>query len=367
MKKLDFIFGILLVSILGIFGFLFLTSPYKPYSLLENRFLERKPRINFFSKNSIQLLETFYQDQFLYRSSFLELGVSLKKKLGIMEISGIYLGKDEYLLEKTEPLKQREKLISIFNDFHKTHNDLNMALLLLPSHITIRPELVNSKAPIFDEYEQIKAIYHNITFNTIDVVPTLKEGSKEYEMYYHLDSHLTSYGAYYVYQKFAQLSDFNSLGLEHFDIEEVTNQFSGNLVKVAHTFSWKKDRIVKFVPKKELPLEVQYRKKKTNTLYDDEALTTNYPYDYFLGKTEPVVVITNKQAEPKELLVVKDDSANAMIPFLVTHYSKIHVIDTNFYHQSIEEYLKNQPEIKDVIFIYGFHNLHKEIGNFSLK
>lgn len=359
MKKLDFIFSIIGILMLGLFGVLFMISPKKQYSPLEDRILQSEFQFPIFSEKNINELETYYQDQFLYRPLFLELGVLCKKKIGIAEQNQVYLGKNGYLLKQTKPLKQPEKLIATMNEFHKNHNALNLSLLLLPSHVTVNPELVDKKIPLFDEQKEIKSIYHNITFNTIDVFETLKKGSSDYEMYYHLDSNLTSYGAYYVYQTVAHLNDLKPLTFSDFDIKEVSDSFSGNLVKKSYLFSLPKDRIVIFEPKKKPLLEIQYSYKKTDTLYEESFLNSVYSYPYFLGRSEALMTITNQSIEAKELLILKDESANPIIPFLTNHYSKIHVIDTDIYKQSIDEYLKEHQEIKDVIFIYGMYYLNE--------
>lgn len=367
MKKIDFIFALLFIMIFGIFGISFFYSKESVFSKTENRMLIKKPVVTLFDISSSQTLNTLekaYQDQFLFRDMFLELETKLKNKIGIIEKNEVYLGKDHYLLEKPTEIKQSDIFISSLNDFYKKHNDLNMSLLLIPSHITVNPKLLDKNVPVFDQYRHMKSIYRNITFNTIDLVPVLKQGLNDYEMYYHLDSHLTSYGAYYVYQKYAELNDLNALSMDQFDIEIVTREFGGNLVTSAHTFSWEKDSIVTFHPKKELQLEVQYDKDIVHTLYYDEALNNNM-YSYFLGEKKPLIQITN-QANQGEILIIKDSSANAIVPFLVNHYLKVHVIDTNFYHQSISEYLNDHKEIKDVIFIYDMNQLDAEMDTFVL-
>lgn len=367
MKKLDFIFALLFIIIFGIFGISFLYSKNKEFSNTENRTLTKKPVITLFdisSSKTLKTLEKSYQDQFLFRDILLELETRLKNKIGIIEKNEVYLGKQNYLLEKPKEIKQSDIFISSLNDFYKKHNDLNMSLLLIPSHITINPKLLDKNVPIFDQYRHMKSIYRNITFNTIDLVPVLKQGLRDYEMYYHLDSHLTSYGAYYVYQKYAELNDLKALSIDQFDIEIVTQEFSGNLVTSAHTFSWENDSIVVFHPKKEPQLEVQYNNNIVHTLYHDEALNNNM-YSYFLGEQEPIIQITN-QANQGEILVIKDSSANAIVPFLVNHYSKVHVIDTHFYQQSISKYLNDHKEIKDVIFIYDMNQLDVEIDTLML-
>lgn len=338
MKKFDVICSLLIL-------FLLLWTGFKWYS---NK-LEQNPHVfDLISSSKIKQLETHYQENSFFRNYFLEQVVTIKKILGIRKQNEVYFGKDGYLLVNPKKIKQEETLISSLNQFYQTHNDITMSLLLLPSHMTVNPSLVDKDTPIFDEYEQMKRIYHKIAFNTIDVVPTLKKGMNEYPIYYHLDSHLTSYGAYYVYQRYAELNDIVPLSISDFDIKLITDNFSGDLITRAHTYSWKKDSIVFFHPKKEPRLEVQYEDKKTLTLYDENELS----YSYFLGAQEPWLHITNLDLPMKpQLLIIKDDSANAIIPFLTNHYSDIHVIDVNYYKKSISNYIHENKGIREVLFL----------------
>lgn len=370
MKKINFIFAFLSFSFLVCFGMLFLFSKEKSYSEEEGRLLATKPSMAFTEwkdASQIEALEEALQDQFLYRNSFLEFQTKLEKMIGLKEKNQIYFGANETLLEKNREVIKGNIFITNLNQFYQEHNDINMSLLLLPTRITIEPELVNSYVPTSNQDQEIKQLYHQIVFNTIDVVPVLKEGSKDYPMYYRLDSHLTSYGFYYIYRKYAELNDIKPLSMNQFSIETVTDEFQGNLVKNAHTFSYKKDSIVRFVPTIEQDLTIiNSRNMKVNSLYQEAALKTNSMYSYFLGTGDPIITITNSSIHTNlELLILKDESANAIIPFLVNHYDKVHVIDTNLYQESISEYLENHKKIKDVIFIYNMNELDTTISNIS--
>lgn len=368
MKKLNFIFVFLIMMTLGVFG-LFFFSRKNSYSLLEDRHLTSKPTLHLSSlsnRSIIDALEMYYQDHFLFRSSFLEQGVKIQKLLGIYIQNQVYIGKDGFLLKQPVEVKKANTFIHKMNQFYKDHNDFNISLILLPSHVTVNPNKAPKTVSIFDEYRQMKSIYHQVTVNTIDVVPTLKNGLSDYEMFYHLDSNLTSYGAYYVYKEFTHLNDLQNIPIQEFEIEEVTNSFAGNLVKKTYTFSDKKDSIVRFIPKEPPKLEVLYPDKTLTTFYDESALKNNM-YHYFLGKEVSNLVIINKSIQnQKEILIVKDESANAIIPFLTNHYYKVHVIDTKWYHSSMSEYLENNQEIKDVLWIYHMNGLDETIKNLLL-
>lgn len=367
MKKINFMFGFLFMIIFLLTGISYFFSTQKKYSVEEGRMFSTIPRIDFFhlkDSNEVKQLEIALQDQFFSRNLFLEIQTKIQKMSGKKEKNNVYFGKNGSLLEKVNETKKKEKFIGKINQFYQDHNDINMSLLLLPSHITIEPDLIDHKIPHFDQYEEMKQIYHQIQFNTIDVVPILKKNAKEYPMYYQLDSHLTSYGAYYIYQAYSAQNDLKPLTMSDFDIEEVTDSFSGNLVKQTYLFSSPKDSIVQFTPKNNPVLEIN----GNGTLYNQNALKTDSKYSYFLGKNIPIMTIVNKKLEDqKEILIIKDESANVIIPFLINHYYKIHILDSNLYQKSISNYLKEHKEIKDILFIYNLNELDHEIEMISFN
>lgn len=365
MKKLNFLFVLLVLVTLGILGTLFLCSPNIKYSVEEGRYLISKPKTNWNSNETLKAMENYYQDHFLFRNALLEQGTNIKRNLGIIIQNDVCIGKEEYLFEIPKEVQKSGDFITNINDFYKKHNSINMSMILLPSHITIHSQKAPKNVPLFDEYHQIKSIYHQLTVNTVDVVPILKEGLKDYPMYYRLDTHLTSYGGYYVYRECAKLNDLEELPITSFDIEEVSNNFSGNLVKKAYTFSYKKDSVVKFVPKTDFKLEVLYGDRKKSTLYNEDAQDDNF-YEYFLGSKESIIEITNPDIDNrKEILILKDDSANVIIPFFVNHYYKVHVIDTTNYNKSVSSYLDTHKEIKDLVLIYQMNGLDDQLKNFT--
>ena len=63
------------------------------------------------------------------------------------------------------------------------------------------------------------------------------------------------------------------------------------------------------------------------TLYDTEALESDTPYDFYLGADTPLLTITTAVDNEKRLLLLKDDWADCMVPFLTKHFQTIYVLD----------------------------------------
>ena len=96
----------IIASILSIvilsFSIIFIFSKSKDYSENENRYLNKTPKFSFnnlFSGKYMLDLESYLKDQFPLRNEFMGLKTSFDKLTNKKVINGVFLGKDNYLLE----------------------------------------------------------------------------------------------------------------------------------------------------------------------------------------------------------------------------------------------------------------------------
>jgi len=61
----------------------------------------------------------------------------------------------------------------------------------------------------------------------------------------------------------------------------------------------------------------------------------------------------------KKILLIKDSFTHSMIPFLVSSYSDITMIDLRYFNQGISEYMRNN-KFDDVVVIYNISNFLEE-------
>ena len=87
--------------------------------------------------------------------------------------------------------------------------------------------------------------------------------------------------------------------------------------------------------------------KKIYSLPSPGALPT---YSLFMGGDHPFARIDTDVENGKCALIIKDSYANAMIPFLTSHYETILVIDPRNFYGTVTE-LCGEYEIDDVIVI----------------
>lgn len=366
-KKIIFI--IISIIILS-FSVTLIFKEKQEFSANENRYLTTE--INFtmdklLDGTFIKNVENYLTDQFPLREKFLSLNTNFKRLLGLKDINNVYISNNEYLIEKYNDPINNDKIIKVINDLTGKLNYVNFNLMLVPTSIEINNELLPKNAITAKQKKNIDYIYKNVNTNTINLYDTLKENNKNYPMFYRLDHHWTSYGAYYSYVEFAKNNDLYYSSLAKYDIKMMSDDFNGTLYSKTNYYNYKPDKIHKFELGAE-KLEVDYQTKKTNTLYSEKYLSEKDKYSYFLNNNHPLIVITNKSInDDDEIIILKDSYANCFIPFLTTHYKKIHVIDPRFYKYSISDYVLKNKKIKDGLILYNMQTIDEDTGVLSIK
>ena len=359
------------LSILYLGFILFLVVPKKAFSENENRYLQTMPIFSFpalFEKKFIPELEEYINDNFILRDKWVALKSGSELLVGKREINDIFIGKNEYLIEKYKKLSSRdyERMVNILNKFSEKVD--NISFLLIPSKISIYkdylPEHVNSK----EELEAMYKLYEDLLgYKMIDIYSILKEHREE-ELFFRLDHHWNMLGAYYAYQEICKIYNLECMSLDEFAREIVTNDFKGTFYSRTGIYHYKPDVIEVYNSKKDTKYKVKYvfDNKETNTLYEKDYLKRKDKYSYFLDNNHPLIIIENEKVLERELLIVKDSYANILIPFLLNHFSRIHVIDPRYYPDAISDYaLENN--IKETLIIYNMNGIGKDQGVFQIR
>lgn len=350
-----------------VFSLLFIFSDKKVFSENENRYLQVFPEFSFRNlKNGsyTSKLQSYLSDHFVGRDAFMNIKTFYEKISGKNEINKVYLGKDNYLIEKYNKPVNNDKIIKSLNNLYHELNYINMNLMLVPTSITINKDKLPKNAVTNNQLDTIEYIYDNINFNTIDITKTLMEYNKKYQMFYYLDHHWTTYAAYYAYQVYCYNNLLEPVPIYEFDVKEVTKDFNGTLYSKSNDYSRKPDTIALFLYDK-YSYSVNYVSKDIikDSLYEMDYLNTKDKYSVFLDNNHPLIVVTNNEIKTKaEIAVIKDSYANSMIPFLANHYKKVHIIDPRFYKLSIIQYIKDNININDMLILYNTNTIDEDNG-----
>lgn len=364
------VLAVLVCFIVIVFDILFLTMDTRVFSENENRYLTLFPKFkisNVLDGKYMNNLTEYVKDQFPYRDFLMGIKTKIDKLMLKTEINDVYLGKENYLIDKYTELKNKNKIINIFNNFNN-NTEIDMYLALVPTSISVN----DNKLPIFsvndNQLNDIDYIYKGLNFTAISLYDTLKINNIKSDMFYHLDHHWTSDGAYVAYKSIINKLGFNYIDKSAFDIKVVSDKFYGTLYSKTSDYDRKPDSIKLYFYNNDL--DVYYADKNINSksLYDYSFLTLKDKYSVFLGGNHSLTIITNNDIVTEdELIVVKDSYANSLIPFLINHYKKIHVIDPRYYNKCISDYIKENPNIVSGLILYNINTIENDLGIYTIR
>ena len=174
-----------------------------------------------------------------------------------------------------------------------------------------------------------------VTVNCFDI---LREHRNEY-LYFRTDYHWNGKGAYYAYESFCETKGIDVIPLE----EREEKQFSGFLGALYWhnsnedpVLAKEPDTVFAYYPKSE-NARMAFTDKNGNTYnWDIIADVTNWKssakYSTFAGADNPFAVFTNPDVTDGSVcIVVKESYGNALLPYLVDHYSTVYEIDYRYW------------------------------------
>ena len=332
----------------------------RSFSETENRVLQTKPSFSIeklLEGRFISKYEDYKVDQFYNRDFWNDVKVKADKLLLKKESNGVYLGKDGYLLDQFDKPNEENvaKNLEAINTFAEKYKNVKQYMLISPTAVNILGSNLPMAAPAQDQQEYIdnyaQKLDSNIKF--VDTYTTLLEHKKE-DIFYRSDHHWTSLGAFYSYQKLADVMDLSKKDSDDYDIELVSNSFVGALSSESG-YKTKKDKVKVYIPKDEndkVVVNYEEEQKKTATLYESEKLEEKDKYQVFLGGNHPLVKINTASTSGKTLLIFKDSYANSFVPFLTSHFSKIILVDPRYYYEDIDELMKSE-NVDEVLYLYN--------------
>lgn len=360
-KRFEVLITISFIAYIFTLSLLFIVIKDKGFSDIENRPLSKMPKFSvetLFNKEFEEGFESYVSDQFPLRNSFISIKSYSELMLLKKENNGVYIADDNYFIEKFEsPDKEvMNKIAKYINNFSKNYNTY---CLISPTSITINkdklPNFVNG-----DLEEKTLGEFYSLlddSIITIDVLDALKSKSDEY-LFYKTDHHWTTLGAFYAYQEFCETLRLEPTTAKDYNVEKASSSFYGTLFSKGNFKFAKPDSINLFTLKDGTDIEVDYvfSDRITDTLYEREYLDKKDKYGVFLDNNHPLVKIKTGANTGKKIAIIKDSYAHSFIPFLISHYDEIHMIDLRQFKGSINSYLK-ENELEDVVLLYNMKSV----------
>ena len=176
-KAMSSILGLCFIVLLAAVFIVNIFTPDKDFSEEENRVLQEKPEFslsNYMEGRYEKKLETYVNDQFLLRNSFIKIKASADVTAGNLESNGVYRGKDNYLMEElTVPNDQwMQNTLSSLKQFKRHYKRLDAFFLLAPNAGNILEEKLPNFTELNDQDQPMDEFFKKIKsygYTPIDV------------------------------------------------------------------------------------------------------------------------------------------------------------------------------------------------------
>lgn len=384
--------AIFMSLIFAISIFNMLSPKDKTVSVVENRTLAKKPNLTVESVLSGEYsrdFENYFADNFAVRDNLVKIskniaslkGIKRNEEVALVDFDGQNVGgnsdedndstveastKGNLLilndtvmeLYKFNEVKSKSYANMINTVQSKLDDNVKVYSLLAPVQIEF---LTNKKYKNLSDsqLDGINFVNSNLSNKIIpvDAYTPIKDHINEY-VYYRTDHHWTALGAYYAYSGFASAADFDALPLDKFTKGEAPG-FLGHLstVNPSETVNNNPDNVIFYNSPAKSDMDVYFYDKDTGEKksYKGSVISKSYidgdqKYGVFLGGDFALGIIKTNSNQNKKIMVIKDSYANAFIPFLLTNYSEIYVVDPRYYKESIVD-LVNENNINEVLFL----------------
>lgn len=356
------VFGIVSAAAIAGFALINLLMPDRKYSSAEKRSLAAFPGISLnrmIDGSFMEQFEDYEADQFVGRDMWMVFKTAVERLTGKNESQGVYLCSNDYLMERfDEPdAALMEKTAQAILDFQKRYEDSETYFLLVPNSISVEKELLPDYALTADQNAYIDRIYEAIgdQVKTFDVRGLLQEKKEAVQLYYRTDHHWTTDAAYEV---FLSVAEDMGLVVDKYQSGIVTNTFNGSLTSESGFSAGVLDSISVYLPENPVDYVVTYveEQQRTATCYQTDYLEGEDPYQIFFGGNHPQITIDTDADTDRTLLILKDSYANCFVPFLLSSFKQITIVDPRYYYDDIN-LLMQQKQYTDILFLYNVNTL----------
>ena len=345
--------------LLGALLLLFLLTPDRSFSEVENRMLAQPPELSAEAVTSggfMKDFEAWLTDQFPFRDRWTDLKALCERLLLKKEYNGVYLCADGTLITRfDEPdgslVQQNIEAINALC----VESEAEVYLALIPNAACIWADRLPANAPNADQRALIESIFARCTASPVDVYTPLHEHADE-AVFYRTDHHWTTEGAYYGYTAFAEAAGFEPIPLSDYAPRVESESFYGTVYSSSGVHWTAPDVITSYVPDVGVTVtNYSDGKPHAGSVYDRSFLEKKDKYAMFYGGNTPLLVIETGRADKPKLLILRESYMDCESPFLFAHYSEIHMIDLRYYRLSLADYIR-ENDFDQILVSYAVAN-----------
>ena len=347
-----------------------LCLPAREFSERENRYLQQRPAFSFsslFSGDYTARFESYTTDQFPFRDMWTTVKARCEILTGKRENNGVYYCGDGVLISRFDAPDDSVILENAGFVHELTDNlDVPVYFALIPGAAEIQPERLPQNAPTDSQRDVIELAYAESGAQNIDMLSALSEHGDEY-IFYRTDHHWTTLGAFYGYNALRGALGLSPAELLSYDRQTASESFYGTAYS-SSGFSWvPPDTIEVFVPDDGSVSVTNFNtgSPEASSLYDEAALDKKDKYTFFLGGNSPRISVETENAEKPSICIIRDSYADCFVPFLLSDFSRIDLLDLRYYKESISAYVRD-GDFDMVLVMYSVSNFSTDSNLFML-
>ena len=334
--------------------------PKKAMSSSERRALAQFPKVSIgrlLDGRFEEDFEEYAKDQIMARDALAALDVSASRGLGNAYASGVWIGRDGWLLEDPE-IWTAEEAPSALEGVNRLAKDwgYDVTLAVIPEAAEILPQKLPWAANGAKLSKECRASWEKLLSEKLqsgvtvcDVSEVMAAASEKEDVYYHTDHHWTTQGA-----MSALPVIMKGLGgsAGEYKLLKVCSDFQGTLASISGVHS-AEDEI--WIPvaadgkAEPVIVRVEGEEGLRTSVFSMEGLQSDDPYTVFMGGNYGKFTVTTGEAGKGTLLVLKDSYFNCLLPMLLKNYSEIVVVDPRYYDGDPEMLLLSMKGAKVLV------------------
>ena len=361
-----------------------LISPDRDFSEDENRYLAQSPELDaddfklslapfagesgdFFTGKFMSDFETYLTDQFVFRDQWIAAKAMAERLAGKGENNGIYLCDRDTLI----PRFDRPDAAKVTNNLDYVNKlvenvDVPVYFSLIPGKVSVWADRLPNGAPNASEGDILAQAQTATQARWVDIASAL-EAHKDEDIYYRLDHHWTSLGAYYGYAALMEAMGLEAAPLSDYEKTTVSTDFNGTTYSSSGVRWMAPDAIDIYVPEEGIAVTAwNGSQPEAGVLYDWSKLEVKDKYSFFLGGNKPLAVVKGPNADGPRLLVIRDSYSDSLAPFLTADFSEVHLFDPRYNKTPVSQYVA-ENNIDQVLVLYSVANFVSDGNLFILS
>ncbi len=348
--------SLFLVTIFGLSLVTFATKD-RDFSEMENRTLSEKPEFSsekLLSGEFADDLETYLSDQLVLKDYFVMLKNNSDLLSGKDILGDVYYTNGRYIRNFDENTEQITKNLLFINNWIST-NELSqdkVSFVLIPTASYVYNEFMPESSLSDKEDNTFTLVEEGFDGKFVSLKDSF-EGSKSKDIYYKTDHHWTMDGAYLGYSDMMQALGKNAVSMDEFKEIKLEDEFFGSLHSQAPLFNADGDEVILY-DYKDLDYIITYESEgyiRNSYICEDKFDIKDKYTALFGGNYGRLTITNNDNPDGEKLIIFKDSYANSLIPYLISQYSVIEVIDLRY--TAIRPGFYDDKTDYNVMFIYN--------------